>query len=190
MADASRPSHPAEYMETLNLPLEIGKYRGRIRDYGIYQSPVGQQLPTIYVSFDLIGRYEPTTDRLAPCESTTRTYEKAITDRTIGWVIADLRSIGYDRPALNQFDPEAEGAADLFGREIDLDCKHEIYEGSVRERWSIFRELKRKKLATEALNQLDALFGAHLKKAFAEASKDEAAVSEPTDADDTNEETP
>jgi hypothetical protein len=114
--------------------LDPGKYRGRIRDYGVTQSQAGQQHPTVFITFELLGQYDPTTGELGPCPTTSRTYYKAVTEKTIGWLLADLKAIGYDRPGLEYLDPEAPGAADLFEREIDVACEHEAYQGQARER--------------------------------------------------------
>ena len=96
----------------------------------------------------------------------TRTYFKAITPKTIGWLLADLKAIGYDRPGLEYLDPETPDAANLFDREIDVVCEHETYQGQTRERWSIYRERTREKVRREDLARLDAQFGDQIKKAF------------------------
>ena len=146
--------------------IDPGKYRGLIKDYGIVKSQAGQQLPTAFISFELVGQYDPTTGELAPCHTTTRTYFKGISPKTIGWLLADLKAIGYDRPGLEYLDPETPGAADLFDREIDVVCEHEAYEGQTRERWSIYRERTREKVRREDLARLDAEFSDQIKKVF------------------------
>jgi hypothetical protein len=163
--------------------LEPGKHRGRVTDYGVYQSTAGQQHQTVFVTFELIGQYDPHTGELVPCPAETRTYTKAITERTIDWVIADLKAIGYDRDGFRYLDPEVPGAVNLFGREIDLDCDHEVYDGKARERWSIHRERTRKKLRRDELTTLDAQYGDKLRRAFGGAKPAVPPASEPS-ADD------
>ena len=141
-----------------------GRYRGRIRDYGVMQSQVGNQHPTVFITFDLVDRHDSTTGELEHCPTATRTYFKAITPRTIDWVLADLKTIGYDRPGLEYLDPETPGAADLFDREIDVVCEHETYEGQPRERWSIYRERIREKVRRGDLARLDTQFGEQIKR--------------------------
>jgi hypothetical protein len=58
------------------------------------------------------------------------------------------------------------GAVDLFNREIDLICDHETYQGSARERWSIFRKPTLEKLDRNELRRLDAEFEDELRRAF------------------------
>ena len=59
-----------------------------------------------------------------------------------------------------------QGAVNLFGKEIDVDCEHEVYQGQVRERWSIHRESKREKLRRDELASLDEQFSDTLKRVF------------------------
>src|SRR5437660_10738467 len=110
--------------------LPQGRYRARVEDYGVYQSTAGQQLPTVFVSFQLVGRYDPSSGVLGDCPPVTRTYSKAISPKTINWVLSDLKAIGYDREGFRYLDPEVPGAVNLFGREIDVVADHEDYEGS------------------------------------------------------------
>jgi hypothetical protein len=146
------------------MPLDPGRYRGRIRDYGVTQSQAGQQLPTVFIAFDLIGQYDPTTGELQSCPANTRTYFKSVSARTIDWLLSDLRAIGYDSPGLEFLDPETPGAANLFHREIDVVCDHETYQGQTRERWSIFREQRRERIGRDALARLDAQFADQIRR--------------------------
>jgi hypothetical protein len=141
-----------------------GKYRVRIEDYGVFQSVKGQQHPTVFVRFTLVGVYNPTTGEVDECPAEAGEYTKAITDKTIDWVLSDLKAIGYDGVKLEQFDPEAPGAANLFGREIDVVCEPETYEGKTRERWSIYREPQRKKMGRDALARLDGVYADKIRK--------------------------
>jgi hypothetical protein len=146
------------------MPIEPGKYRGRITDYGVTQSQAGQHLPTVFITFELVGQYDPDTGEVGPCEPVGRTYYKSISPKTIDWLLADLKAIGYDRPGLEYLDPETPGAADLFDREIDIDCESETYQGQTRDRWSIHRERTREKIGREGLARLDAQFGDQIRR--------------------------
>jgi hypothetical protein len=148
------------------MPMSKGKYRARIEDYGIFRSTAGQQHLTAFIKFTLVGAYDPATGALGECASESREYLKAVTDHTIDWLLADLRAAGYDRPSLAAFDPEAPGAADLFGRELDVVCDHEAYEGVTRERWSVHREPRRQKAGRDELARLDALYADRIRKVF------------------------
>jgi hypothetical protein len=141
-----------------------GKYRARIDDYGIFQSAAGQQYPTAFIRFTLQGRYDPAAGALDECPAESREYLKAITEKTIGWLLADLQAVGYDRAGLAAFDPEAPGAVDLFGREVDVVCDHEAYEGVTRERWSIHREPRRQRVGRDELARLDAVYADQIRR--------------------------
>jgi hypothetical protein len=145
---------------------EKGKYRARIEDYGVFQATFGQQHPTAFVRFTLTGYYDPSTGDLTTCAPASREYTKAITENTIQWLLSDLKSIGFDRDGLRFFDPESPGAADLFGREIDVVCDHEEYQGKGQERWSVYREPRRKRVDAGVLAALDARYRDEVKKVF------------------------
>jgi|SRR5579864_1935783 len=166
------------------MQIEQGKYRGKIRDYGVFHSTAGNQHPTVFVTFETIGQYDPSTGQIVECPRVTRTYNKAITPNTIDWLLSDLKAIGYDRDSFTYLDPEVPGAVNLFGRELDVVCEHESYEGAVRERWSIYREPSRKKLAPEELAQLDAQYAPRLKK----ASGNDTSVAAPAPVSNTSDE--
>ena len=155
--------------------IEKGKFRGRVKDYGVFKSTAGQQHETVFVSIELIGGYTATGE-LGPCPAETRTYSKAITTKTIDWVMSDLKAIGFDRDSFRYLDPEVPGAVDLFDREIDVVCDHETYNGTTRERWSIHREPTRKKLRRDELTELDARYGDKLKRVFGKATAGNSSV--------------
>jgi len=143
-----------------------GRYRGRVRDYGVMQSQTGQQLPTAFITFVLVGYYHPATGELGPCPALNRTYYRAITPKTIDWLLADLKQVGFDQPGLEYLDPETPGAANLFDREIDVVCKHEPYQGRPIETWSIYHEPRRKRIPRDELARLDAQFAEQIKRVF------------------------
>jgi hypothetical protein len=167
------------------LVIEPGKYRGRILDYGVTQSQSGQQLPTAFVAFEILGQYESTTGELQQCPPESRTYFKSISPKTIGWLLADLKAIGYDRPGLEYLDPEVPNAANLFDREIDVVCEHETYDGRTRERWSIHREVTREKIGREGLARLDTLYGDQIRRVLGSGDADVAPTPVATTDDDT-----
>jgi hypothetical protein len=159
-----------------------GKYRARIADYGVFQSTVGQQHPTAFIRFTLVGVYDPSTGALGECPAETREYLKAITPNTIGWLLSDLKAVGYDRDSLSAFDPEAPGAVDLFGRELDVACDHETYDGVTRERWSVHREPRRQRVGRDELARLDTTYADQIRRVLGDGQPAAApAVTSPAD---------
>lgn len=137
--------------------LPSGKYRACVVDYGVYQASTGQQFLTVFVDFRLLGRYNPS-GQLEDCPPEERSLYRAITEKTIRWVLADLKAIGFDRDSFTFFDPETPGAVNLYGREIEVVCDHEDYQGSPRERWAVRRDRAREKVGSAELARLDALY--------------------------------
>ena len=128
------------------------------------QSQAGQQHPTVFITFELVGQYDPTTgelDALPGGHPDLLQGDHAEDDR-----LAARRPQGDRlRPAGPRVPrPRDPGAADLFDREIDVVCEHETYEGQTRERWSIHRERTREKLGREDLARLDAQFGDQIRR--------------------------
>jgi hypothetical protein len=136
-----------------------GRYQGRILDYGVYKADYGQQHYTAYIRFMVVGRYHPEGGELVDCPTEAREFSRAITPNTYGWLLADLKSIGYDRDGFEDFDPESPGAVDLFDLTIDVSCRSETYKNAERERWSITRGGPRTKVGRDALAELDASLG-------------------------------
>jgi hypothetical protein len=163
---------------------EQGKYRGRIVDYGIFRSQAGQQHPTVFIDFDLLGQYDPVTGELVECPPESASYLKAITPKTIDWVLSDLKAVGYDRPGFEYLDPETPGAVDLFGREFDAVCDHEVFEGDTRAKWSIARDRARAKVDRDELARLDNLYADQIRKAFPDGQLAAAPVPVPNTNDD------
>jgi hypothetical protein len=143
--------------------IDQGRYRGVVEDYGVFRSTAGQQHPWAFVRFRLEARYNEATGQWAGCATESREYAKAITDKTIDWVLADLKQVGYTGDGLRQFDPEAPGAVNLFGREIEVVCEHETYRDSTRESWSVYRE-PRRRVGADVLAALDARYADKLRR--------------------------
>ncbi len=143
---------------------DIGKYRGKVIDYGIMPGTDSKN-PQVFIEFELLGRYGPTGE-LAPCLPGRRTYFKAVTPNTVNWLIEDLKTLGYDRDGLKFLDPSVIGAADLYGHEADLLCEHEVWQGNARERWSIFRDRHRERANADELAALDARYADEFHRAF------------------------
>src|SRR5262249_22740114 len=126
----------------------------------------------------------PVTGELDEIAPETRTYYKAITAETIDWVIRDLRAIGYDRQGFKDFDPEAPGAPDFFGSEIDLRCETDKYRCTGREQRSMPQPARRR-LDADELAELDAEFAHAFLKASPDGGPAAAPAVVPNDDDET-----
>ena len=99
-------------------------------------------------------------------EEKERTIYMVLTEKTVEMVTAQLEHLGYDKPSIKYLDPEIDGFHDFTDQEIELYCKHDEYNGEVREKWNISmprgqREVQKAEPA--ALRKLDALFSKGLK---------------------------
>jgi hypothetical protein len=95
-----------------------------------------------------------------------RTVYRVITDKTIDFVVDDLKALGYPHGSFRYLDPQVDGFFDLSGSELEFMCEIENYQGEDKERWSIARqatELQVDPLESSKLRQLDALFGKQMK---------------------------
>jgi hypothetical protein len=72
-----------------------------------------------------------------------RTLYLSLTPNTIGtlenpgWVTRTLKQMGYDRQDLTGLDTSSPNFFDFTGREYDLYCTHEEYDGKDREKWAV-----------------------------------------------------
>lgn len=85
----------------------------------------------------------------------------ALTEKTLPFVTESLEAIGYTGNTLSQLDPQHIDCISLVGKQIDLWCKHELYQGNEKERWQISnrREIETKPVSSKGLKNLDLLFG-------------------------------
>lgn len=100
---------------------------------------------------------------LLRCPNFERTIFRAITDKTVDYVIEELRSLGYDRTSFSALDPNARDSFDFRDIEFDAVCKHETYQGNQKERWEFKRGMSDvTPLEVSEVSKLDALFGKKL----------------------------
>jgi hypothetical protein len=95
---------------------------------------------------------------LEDCPVLERTYRKAITAKTVRWLLGDLRAIGVEVDSFTQLDPQQPGAINLIGREIIVHCEHGVYEDEPCEEWGL-RPPRRPRLASDEVRRLDDAFG-------------------------------
>lgn len=122
--------------------------------------------PQFVLTFDLLGLRDPTQpDTLIRVTPGQRSCFRVITEKTIDYVIEDLKYLGYDKPSFGPLDPSSPQHHSFKGQEIDVVCTHEDYEGNMQERWSLSRGggLNLKPVDNATMRKLDSLFGGKLK---------------------------
>ena len=136
-----------------------GVYLGRVVRQELGESSK-KGTPQFVVTFQILEARDNFGDstRVASHERSVYIY---LTEKSMPIALEALKVLGYRGTKISSL-----GDADFTGKEVELYCKHEDYEGEARERWNIStpREQKESKpVDPAALRKLDALFGKALK---------------------------
>ncbi len=147
-----------------------GKYVGKILNQALGKAKTGT--PQLVIQIRVLGTPDPQDpgSYKADPHQYERTIYRAITEKTIQYVIEDLKSLGVAIQSLKQLDPSTPGFIDMRGMDADFYCNHEPgQDGGVREKWGV--AMQASEFSVEALEpakmrELDNLFGKQLKEAF------------------------
>lgn len=113
--------------------------------FRVLETENGEQVP---------GQYE----RTAYC---------TITEKTMPYIVEDLKTLGFEHDSFKFLDPSQPGYQDFTGAIFVAFCTHEnAQSGGQREKWGIAtqREFEIKPIDNSKLRQLDTLFGKSLKE--------------------------
>jgi hypothetical protein len=82
-----------------------------------------------------------------------------ITEKSLPWVMYDLRVLGYQGQTLSDLDPDTTGFHNFHGLELEVSCNYEkCLDGEVRERWKL--TARRENLRDKSrLRQFDRILG-------------------------------
>ena len=165
---------------------QIGRYWGKLTNQQFGKAKSGN--PQIVFSFLLVGMVDPKDPEgdLLACTQYERSIFRAITEKTVEYVLEDLAALGFTGNSYQQISLDHPHCCDLRDTEIALFCQHEEdnrpeHAGEIRERWSIARANSGPKVDTlddKDARKLDAMFGKQLKsqsKAIIDAKKVEEA---------------
>lgn len=96
-----------------------------------------------------------------------RTIYRSVTDKTMPYVLEDLRTLGFNRDSFAEIDPSTPGYQSFKGVQFTAFCTHEEDQrnGGWRERWGIANSgaFEVTPLEKGKVRELDALFGKQLK---------------------------
>lgn len=151
-------------------------YWGRVVRQAMGTSSGGH--PQFVLTFTVVGKVNPSDPdgELLSCEENERSLYRVITDKTVDYVWQDIETLceakGLQAPAsMRNLDPtRADFTHDFTDAELAFYCKHEPYEGKLREKWQISRPAGTNAgdpLDDKGMRQLDALFGKRLSTAKA-----------------------
>ena len=143
-----------------------GRYIGQLTNQQLGKTSNGN--PQIVLTFNIIGKVDLSDPQgaLLDCPKYERTVYRVITNKTIDYVLKDMEAIGFEGNSFGQIDSSMPGFQDLRGKEIELFCDHDNYEGKEKEKWGIYTEFegaKVEKLEAADVRKLDTLFGKALK---------------------------
>lgn len=158
-------------MASLGPHYQKGRYVCEILNQALGVAKTGT--PQLAIQFKVLGTPDPKDPgsyEIDPYQY-ERTMYKAITEKTIDYVIEDLKNLGVAVQSLRQLDPSTSGFIDLRGKVTHFLCNHEAGQngGPMREKWGVARassEFKVEPLEPAKMRELDNLFGKQLKEAF------------------------
>lgn len=138
--------------------LDKGGYIGAITAQGFNEAKTGN--PQFWFDFEVQAKKAGDGSAEPLAEPEKRTYYRVITEKTMPFLLEDLRTIGYDGTSLAMLEPTHPQHFSLVGNVVEMYCGHELYEGKTKERWSVSQgQAAREPLDKSKLRTLDSLFG-------------------------------
>ena len=143
-----------------------GTYLGEVTDQAISKSSTG--------TFQFVLRFKVLAQKSEDGQfydldkQYERTMYRAITDKTVEYVVKEVQAMGYEGNGWAGLDPSTPGYHSFAGKEIEVVCKHDEYDNNISEKWEFPRGATSKALEVKHLDssekrQLDAMFGKALK---------------------------
>jgi hypothetical protein len=156
-----------------------GKYQAEVIEQGLTSS-AAKGTPGFSLQLKILKRYDAS-GGLVECPQYERTYMQYLANETgVNILRADLKALSVQVTTFAQLDPATPDHVNLVGRQIDVTCDLEAYQGKQRERWGIART--RSTLPPEAVRALDDQFG-HLLRGGSGQAQPAPAVTAPNESD-------
>lgn len=151
-----------------------GRYVGEVIDQQLGKSK-NKGTPQIAITFQIVGMVnEADPDgNLLSCDQHQRTVFMFITEKTSEFICENLAKLGFRGKSFSQIDLDDPQASSMVGNQAELYCKHEEYEGELKERWNLSRGAGRVEvvpLESKESRKLDAMFGKTLSRFTTEAN--------------------
>ena len=105
------------------LMYDPGQYWGKVTSHKMGKAKTGT--PQFILQFELIGIMDPKNPdgELHYCPVAERTVFRAITEKTIEWVLKDLELLGFTGDSFRLLDMD-EGSFNCIGQELAFYCEH------------------------------------------------------------------
>jgi hypothetical protein len=146
---------------------DVGRYACKVTNQALGEARTGT--PQFILQFTVLGKVDPSDpSRYLPgTMQYERTHYRAITDKTIKYLLEDLKTLGFKGGSFKELDPGNANFHDFRGQDVDMWCAHEnAQDGTPREKWGVARVssgLEVKAVEPKKLRDLDNLFGKQLK---------------------------
>ena len=141
-----------------------GDYQARVTAWVFCKSKNGND--QFFLAFLVRKRFDPESpETTLACVCRERTlYRPLLTDQHAGWLLSDLRSIGFTGTTFTSLDHASPDAVDLSGLIFKVRCRHREYGGELRESWQIVRGATANidRLPQEQVRELDRRFAEEL----------------------------
>lgn len=144
---------------------EKGLYLGKCISQFMGQSENDNKTPYFALRFQIMARITRENE-LANTHEGERTVYLYLSDKAMDMAVEVLTFLGYQKESLRFLDPTVENHHSFVGREVDLWCKVETYQGDTKEKWSISTPREQHQavpIEQSELRRLDAMFGKALK---------------------------
>ena len=139
--------------------------------------------PQVVIRFRVLEEYTSPTARVECAEQYECRAYLYLSDGAAERTVQDLKRLGFTGTSFRQLDLRQANAVDMAGLCADFYCKHEEFNGVMREKWSVALEPKEiEPLSDSDLRSLDTLFGKALRSgspAAAPARRAPAPAQEP-----------
>lgn len=141
-----------------------GTYLGEVIEHRLQKAKTGTW--QLVLRFKVIGYG----DRVSyqPVQQYERAMYRALTDKTVEFVVKDLEQLGFESDSFSVLEPTHPHHVSLVGRKTEFYCKHtNDLHGQLRENWSISRprdDADRETPTAKELREVDNLFGKALQK--------------------------
>jgi hypothetical protein len=173
---------------------EEGIFQGRITAWGFSRAKTDNV--QFFITVRIEGKFDETNpDRLLEAPGLERTVFRTLSSEDqVGWLLSDLRSIGFSDTTLTSLDPRSPDAVDFSDRVVRVRCRHREWQGTVREQWDLVREAV-ERIGLEKVRALEERFPDaldHHRTRLAESADDHGTPppSPPPPADDGDDDNP
>jgi hypothetical protein len=153
---------------------EEGIFQARITAWGFTKAKTDSV--QYYITVRIQGKCDKSNpDGLLEAPELERTVFRTLSSEDqLGWLLSDLRRIGFKGTTLTSLDPRSPDAVDFTGQVVTVRCSYREWQNVVREQWDLVREAV-ERIGLEKVRELEERFADvldHHKTRLAESADD------------------